>query len=58
MEQKDSYEVTWGGGHFRRCAVFFGLRPLGRRGPGWRGRRESDSQAFCHHFVARMRVYG
>ena len=27
---------------------FFGLRPAGRRVPGWRGRRESDSQVFCH----------
>ena len=28
--------------------AFFGLRPAGRRGPRWRGRREFDSQVFCH----------
>ena len=40
--------MTWTPGDQSQVSRFFGLRPSGRWGPGWRGRRESDPQVFCH----------
>ena len=48
MEQMDSYKVTLSGGHFRRISSIFRPPSSWTLRPRWRGRRESDSQVFCH----------